>query len=112
MKYSPAYNTDRVVSRSFTDRRCNAGRNFIRIRGNRDVTPCLCDHTYMGNIFTGFTLYESPIICRHSICRSCFLDRLFDDPTGDVEVETPPPLPLRERRRLSMNKFRAWWQVD
>ncbi len=112
LKYSPAYNRDRVGSRSFTGRKCNAGGSLIRIRGNGDVTPCLCDHTSMGNIFTGFKLYESPIVCRHAFCRSWSMDRLFDDPTGDVEVDPPPPFPLWERWKLSMSQLRAWWQVD
>jgi MoaA/NifB/PqqE/SkfB family radical SAM enzyme len=112
LEHSPDYNRDRVKGRELYGRRCNAGKDLVRVRGNGDMTPCLADNTLLGNVYTGFRLNEEPVICRVPYCGSWSLENLFCDSTEHVEIEEPPPLTYLERQRQTFHKLKGWWQGD
>ncbi len=112
LRQSPEYNRDRVKRGSLYGRRCNAGKNLVRVRCNGDVIPCLHDYNLLGNIFTGFKLNEDPIVCRSPYCGAWSYETLFDDPQGPAEKEDLPPLTFIERQRQTYNQFKGWWQGD
>lgn len=110
LKYSPTYNNEEFWSRNFFGRKCNAGKNLIRIKSNGDVTRCAGDNTLLGNIFTGFKLYETAKPCVLKTCPCYSPDRLFDDP--EAVVDLPAGVVLASRVKQIRNKLKGWWDQD
>jgi MoaA/NifB/PqqE/SkfB family radical SAM enzyme len=66
-------------SRHFTGLQCKAGRNLIRIWPSGDITRCVGDYSLLGNIYTGFDLYDSARPCVIETCPCFDPERLIDD---------------------------------
>jgi len=112
LEHSPEYNRDRVKGRNFYGRRCNAGKNIVRVRNNGDMVPCLSDNTLLGNIYTGFKLNEEPLVCRIPYCGCFSTENLFDDPGQRAKIEVPPPFTFLESQRGTYHRLKGWWQGD
>jgi len=110
LKYSSAGKKDIFQSRNFYGRKCNAGKNIIRIKTNGDITRCVGDHSLLGNIFTGFELYETARPCILKTCPCFSPDRLFAGLEADTVV--PPRLTLAAKLREKRNRLRGWWDQD
>jgi hypothetical protein len=108
--YSASRGETEGETRHFNGRRCNAGKNLVRIKSNGDVVRCPADHSLLGNVFSGFRLYEAARPCLVHVCPCFAEDRLFDD------VETGPAasvrMPLAARARHFRNKLKGFWEQD
>jgi MoaA/NifB/PqqE/SkfB family radical SAM enzyme len=109
-RYSPNRGEEKVWSTEFLGCLCKAGKNLIRIKGNGDITRCAGDHTLLGNIFTGFELFDAPRPCMLKKCPCFSPDRLIDDPSARVDV---PALKVwAAGLRHTINKLRGWWEQE
>lgn len=78
LKYDHACNarTTREIP-NYRGRLCNAGKSLVRIDTLGNVTRCVADTTSLGNIYTGFKLFEQAQPCVVSRCPCFSPDRLF-----------------------------------
>ena len=86
---------------------CSAGRNLVRVLSNGDVVRCAGDFRVLGNIFTGFELYDSSRPCIARVCPCYSPERLIN---GKRVAENPgiaSVFPARLRERAS--RLREWW---
>ncbi len=64
-------------------KKCNAGYGSVSIWENFDMTLCEADRTLVGNLFTGYTLYNEPVICKKEYCgcmgRELIIDEVYDE---------------------------------
>lgn len=109
-KYYPNHDDEEFCPRNFFGRNCNAGKNLVRIKSNGDITRCVGDHTLLGNIFTGFELYETAQPCVLKSCPCFAPDRLFDDSAAVVNV--PVRMVLASKLRQIRNKLKGWWEQE
>lgn len=58
--------------------RCEAGKSLVRIAADGSVTRCVGDHTLLGDIYSGFSLFKEATPCNAPFC-SCFGWDLIDD---------------------------------
>jgi MoaA/NifB/PqqE/SkfB family radical SAM enzyme len=86
---------------------CSAGRNLIRVLSNGDVVRCAGDFTLLGNIFTGFELYDSPQPCIAGVCPCYSPDRLISGDRPAADISRTKVFFSRLRGRL--NRLREWW---
>ena len=86
-KLSPTPQYD-LRSRHFLGLQCKAGKNLIRIWTNGDITRCVGDYSFLGNIYTGFELYDSARPCIIETCPCFDPERLIDD--FETRVTYPP----------------------
>lgn len=91
-------------SRHFTGLQCKAGRNLIRIWPTGDITRCVGDYSLLGNIYTGFELYESPRPCIIETCPCFDPERLIDD--FDTRVTFSPFARRMSKIRNLVRKIR------
>lgn len=99
-----------AVTKSLFGLRCKAGRNLIRVLSNGDVVRCAGDFTLLGNIFTGFKLYDSPRPCIAKVCPCYSPERLITD----FENREHPSWPsvYTSRLKSNINRLREWWQQE
>lgn len=86
---------------------CRAGRNLIRVLSNGDVVRCAGDFNLLGNIFTGFELYESPRPCIAKVCPCYSQERLISDRGCEDELSAMDVYLSRLRGKI--NRLREWW---
>jgi MoaA/NifB/PqqE/SkfB family radical SAM enzyme len=68
------YNPDEAFAAKVPDfygKRCRAGLSLLRINLDGEVIRCVGDSSSLGNVFTGFVLYEHPQPCNVHRC-PCF----------------------------------------
>ena len=62
---------------------CRAGYRYFIIWENFDITPCDHDRTLLGNLFTGYKLYDEPKPCEKPFCgcggREVMVHKFYDD---------------------------------
>lgn len=62
---------------------CRAGWRSMNVWENFDITPCDHDRTALGNLFTGYKLYDEPKHCQMSFCgclgRELLIDTYYDE---------------------------------
>ena len=92
-------------SRRFTGLSCKAGRNLIRIWANGDITRCVGDYSILGNIYTGFELYDSARPCVIGTCPCFDPARLIDD--FETRVTFSPAARLISRIVQTAKKIRV-----
>ena len=69
---------------------CNAGKSLIRVDPNGDIVRCKVDRLKLGNIYTGFNLFEELRPCRVNRCPCYGPERLFDG----IDQEIPKALSI------------------
>jgi MoaA/NifB/PqqE/SkfB family radical SAM enzyme len=109
-KFDPRYTRSEYSPRAFNGRICNAGMSLVRIKSNGDVIRCGTDHSLLGNIYTGFELYDTARPCMMNVCTCFSADRLFDGHEHDPIVRTPMN-PVARLRHLR-NKFIGFWEQE
>ncbi|MBD3179739.1 MAG: radical SAM protein [Candidatus Latescibacteria bacterium] len=98
---------EEIGPRSWFGMYCGAGRNLIRVLSNGDVVRCAGDFNLLGNIFTGFRLYESPRPCIAGVCPCYSPEQLVD---GRQPAEKFLAIELfNSRLRGRINRLREWW---
>jgi len=62
--------------------KCRAGNKYFIMWENFDITPCDHDRTYLGNMLTGYKLYEESKPCQMPFCgcggREIIVDKYYD----------------------------------
>ncbi|MFO7916039.1 MAG: radical SAM protein [Candidatus Krumholzibacteriales bacterium] len=105
--FSPDTSDRGIGPRSRSGLSCSAGRNLIRVLSNGDVVRCAGDFRLLGNIFTGFELYDSPKPCIVRVCPCYSPDRLI---TGESQAEDLSPATVFiSRLSERFGRLREWW---
>ena len=56
---------------------CDAGYKRISVNKDFDVSSATCHNDHLGNIFTGWDLFEKPTTCKLPTCTGCTDDLLI-----------------------------------
>jgi len=91
-KYAPGDSYTKEIP-NYKGRRCNAGYRLVRILEDGSMTRCVTDNESLGNVFTGFRLYDEPRRCRVTRCPCYGPTRLFegieDEPAAVCRTDGP-----------------------
>jgi len=109
-KFDPRYTWNEYSARAFNGRICNAGKSLVRIKSNGDVIRCATYHSLLGNIYTGFQLYDTARPCVMRFCTCFSPERLFDGHEHDPIV--PTRLSAAARLRNVRNKLIGFWEQE
>ncbi len=74
-KYDPGCDFAYEVPNNF-GRRCNAGMSLLRVDTEGFVSRCVGDKKVLGNVYSSFTIHDSPQPCQVNRC-PCFTEDLL-----------------------------------
>ena len=78
---------------NYRGRRCNAGSRLVRILEDGNMTRCVTDTTSLGNVFTGFRLFDEPRPCTVTRCPCYGPKTLFDGIAQQARIPVPASRP-------------------
>lgn len=58
--------------------KCAAGFNYLIIEPNLDVYGSMCKNDYLGNLETGFKLFDDYTTCKQPRCIGCTQDLMIE----------------------------------